>query len=67
MHGELEVEPEFPEHLHIAATIVAKNKIRAYADAVNPLEISCKAANEQFTRLAAQGLVEVQQQEGFDT
>jgi hypothetical protein len=65
VHGELEVETESPEHLHIAATIVAENKIRPYADTLDPLEISCEVANEQVSRLPTQGLVEVQQQEVF--
>src|SRR5262245_61342527 len=36
VNRKVEIETEFPEHFHIAATIVAKYKIRAHANALDP-------------------------------
>lgn len=63
VNSEFQFPAELLEQLDVAAAFMAEDEIGADAEALDTFEIAGEAADEGFTRLLAEGFIEVNQEE----
>ena len=63
MHRKFQLRPQLPQQLDIPAPLVAEDKIRPDAQALDAAQVARQPPNERLAGLLAERLVEVDQQQ----